>query len=79
MALRFKTSNDTKLFFPTVHIHDCQGKYKELVHDWTESHVLANTHMDLEKSEGFIAGDAHIYRRQISGLHPNKDVILTWG
>jgi len=93
MALRFKSSNDTKLFFPTVHIHDgevhakehfdhslyCQGRYKELADEWMESPILAGQKMDVEKSKGFIAGDEHLYRRKMVGVQANKDVILTWG
>lgn len=81
-----------KLFFPTVHIHDGEVHAKEhFDHElycqvsrpglfemmkWEESPGLAKGTSKVEKSEGLLFGDSHIYRRRMIGDFANKDVIL---
>jgi hypothetical protein len=90
MAFRFPSLNRSRLYFPTVHIHDgeihdkeefdhalyCQitgGDHSSLT-SRLESEQLASAFMDVEKSEGVIEGDEHIYRKLINGRHKNKDI-----
>lgn len=92
MALSFPSRHPGKLFFPTVHIHDGEVHDKEhFDHElycqvsqpglfemmrWEESPGLAKGTSKVEKSEGLIFGDGHIYRRRMIGNFANKDVIL---
>ncbi len=90
MAFRFPSLNRSRLYFPTVHIHDgeihdkeefdhalyCQvtgGDHSSLA-SRLESEQLASAFMDVEKCEGVIEGDEHIYRKLINGRHRNKDI-----
>ena len=92
MAFEFPRSKPESLFFPTVHIHDgkvhatadfdhrlyCQSSnqdFRNLVH-WQESHLLALSHMDLEKSKELVDSDAHCYLKEIRGRQKNEDVVL---
>lgn len=92
MALSFPSRHPDKLFFPTVHIHDgevhdkehfdhqlyCQVQRPGLFEmtKWDESPGLAKAACKVDKSQGLISGDAHIYRRSIVGDFANKDIIL---
>lgn len=92
MALSFPSRHPGKLFFPTVHIHDGEVHAKEHfdhelycqvsqiglfeMMNWEESPGLAKGTSKVEKSEGLLYGDAHIYRRRMIGDFANKDVIL---
>ncbi len=92
MALSFPSHHPGKLFFPTVHIHDGEVHAKEHfdhelycqvarpglfeMMNWDESPGLAKGTSKIEKSEGLLHGDGHIYRRRMVGDFANKDVIL---
>ena len=92
MALSFPSRHPGKLFFPTVHIHDGQVHAKEhfdhelycqigqpglfAMINWEESPGLASGACKIDKSEGLLHGDGHIYRRRMIGNIENKDVIL---
>jgi hypothetical protein len=43
---------------------------------WSESLRPIGRHIDCQRAAGVIAPDLPVYRRQISGLLPNQDVIL---
>ncbi len=92
MALSFPSRHPEKLFFPTVHIHDGEVHAKEQFdHElycqvtrpgffemmkWEESPGIAKSVCKVEKSEGLLQGDGHIYRRRMVGDFANKDIVL---
>jgi hypothetical protein len=92
MALSFPSRHPGKLFFPTVHIHDGEVHQKEhFDHElycqvarpglfemmkWEESPGIAKATCKVEKSEGLIHGEGHIYRLRMIGDFANKDVVL---
>jgi hypothetical protein len=92
MARSFPSRHPGKLFFPTVHIHDGKVHGKERfdhelycqigqpgLHEimkWEESPGIAKGTSKIEKSQGLLFGDGHIYRRRMVGTFENKDVIL---
>lgn len=92
MALSFPSRHPEKLFFPTVHIHDGEVHAKEhFDHElycqvarpgfiemmkWEESPGIAKGACKVEKSEGLLNGDGHIYRRRMVGDFAKKDIIL---
>ena len=92
MALSFPSRHPHQLFFPTVHIHDGEVHGKEHfdhalycqisrpglfeMMKWEESPGIARGSCKIEKSEGLLFGDGHIYRREMEGNLANKDVIL---
>jgi hypothetical protein len=92
MALSFPSRHPEKLFFPTVHIHDGEVHAKEhFDHElycqvarpgffemmkWEESPGIAKGACKVEKSEGLLYGDSHIYRRRMVGDFANKDIVL---
>jgi hypothetical protein len=90
MAFRFPSLNRSRLYFPTVHIHDgeihdkeefdhslfCQitaGDHSSLSNR-LESEQLAGAFMDVEKCEGVIDANEHVYRKLINGRHRNQDI-----
>ncbi|MDB6058023.1 MAG: hypothetical protein JWO95_1867 [Verrucomicrobiales bacterium] len=92
MAFSFPRRDNSRLFFPTVHIHDgqvhifaefdhnlyCQRNDDDLnLLDWDESHGHAASFMPIEKTKILIAPDQHCYRRVLSGVRPNRDTWLT--
>lgn len=92
MAFEFPRANPQKLFFPTVHIHDgkvhpdaefdhtlyCQttGGESLPMREWTESIQLASQFLDVKKSEGIVAGDAHVHLRSVRGKRKNEDILV---
>ncbi len=60
MAFEFPHRDPTRLFFPTVHVHD--GRV----------HARA----EFDRAAGLVDGDAHCLRRTIRGLAPNQDTWL---
>lgn len=91
MALNFRTSLGATLFFPTVHIHDGKvHKKEEFDHtlyaqavlgasiegkEWQESPGVASGVMKVNRCEGLVWGDGHLYRRIIRGEHKNEDTL----
>lgn len=92
MAFTFPTRHPAKLFFPTVHIHDGKVHAKEeFDHDlycqvhkpglfamtrWEESSGHAGSTCNIENSKGLLAGNQHLHRLTIYGIHQNEDVLL---
>jgi hypothetical protein len=89
MAFEFPRSDKSKLFFPTVHIHDgkvhananfdhalfCQGMDTGM--RWTESPQPAEMFMKkLDQAKGVLDPKAHVYRKQMVGTFKNEDVWL---
>ncbi len=90
MAFEFPHRDPTRLFFPTVHVHDgrvharaefdhalyCQlTPSRATAHGWERSRMLASGFVDVDRAAGLVDGDAHCLRRTIRGLAPNQD---TW-
>ncbi len=91
MAFEFPRADRSRLFFPTVHIHD--GKVHETatfdhalycqklpgdtfaLAHWRESPALSDTFMQVPKSAGVVAPHAHCYQMKIVGRRKNAD---TW-
>jgi hypothetical protein len=85
MALRFRSRDRARLFFPTVHVHDGE------VHDEARfDHALYYQHPSAETAgrldvrsfeqprkdcEGLVAKGRSVYRRELRGKLPNRD---TW-
>src|SRR5262249_19216280 len=83
MAFSFPTAMPTRLFFPTVHIHD--GKVHEKARfdhslfcqptdtlrlslmDWRESESTANKYIDTKKCEGVVDPHEHLYKQSVHG------------
>ncbi len=92
MAFSFPRADSSALFFPTVHIHDGQvheqaefdhrlyaqvgDKHIPAADQWDESPAHAQTKIEVKKSAGLIAGDQHIYCREMRGKLPNRDTML---
>jgi hypothetical protein len=91
MALTFPTADASKLFFPTVHIHDgqvhatahfdhslyCQvGSQHRRVTDWRESPQAALSFMRVKDSQGLIDGSSHCYLKQLRGNLKNQDTYV---
>ena len=93
MAFSFPRRNTKSLFFPTVHIHDgevhsrakfdhtlyCQPGELErpTIHEWQESYANASRFMTVDKSKGLILGDQHCYQKQLRGMLPNRDTLVS--
>ena len=89
MAFEFPRRKADKLFFPTVHIHDGQVRLKARFDhalycqvdegtstvEWDESPGHARQSVKVEKAQGLIEPDAHVYRRRLVGMLENAD---TW-
>jgi hypothetical protein len=91
MAFSFERADATKLFFPTIHIHDgkfhllaefdhelyCQRSGHSLdVLDWEESQGHAGQFAAPDKAQGILAADEHCYRKILAGKLPNRDTYL---
>ena len=89
MAFEFPRGDDSKLFFPTLHIHDgkvhaeakfdhvlfCQAGPDESLQllRWEESPQPAGMFINTKKAEGLVDGERHCYRRRMDGTFANKD------
>ena len=89
MALAFPTADRSRVFFPTVHIHDgkvhsketfdhslyCQTASSEVKMTWQESTRQARQFTSIERSQGMIRPDEHVYKTSLVGKLDNTD---TW-
>ena len=88
MAFSFPSAVRGSLFFPTMHIHDGQVHEKEEFDHalyaqgggiggfWRESEGLASQFMKCDKTGGLVSPDQHVYKRSISGMQENGDILL---
>lgn len=90
MAFDFPRRDRTRLFFPTVHIHDgkvhktatfdhalyCQRSGDENVMRWTESLFPANFFLKTEKTLGIVEKNLHVHRLFLKGRLTNRDTLL---
>jgi hypothetical protein len=92
MAFEFPTASRSRLFFPTVHIHDgqvhdragfdhalyCQSapNLRWRVLSWKESPRPAGKFMDVKKAEGIVLSNEHCHRLELHGMLDNKDTFV---
>lgn len=92
MCFSFPRADPTKLFFPTLHIHDgTVHPVEEFDHDlyaqgndqqspavlrWRESDRVASQFMKTDRTAGILHNNAHVYLRRIQGLFKNEDFYL---
>lgn len=92
MAFEFPRRDPTKLFFPTVHVHDGSvhakakfdhklyfqhaGDEPPKVKGWEESGLLAGGWVRAEKTSGMVLPKEHVHRRVIRGDQKNEDVLV---
>lgn len=92
MAFEFPRADPSRLFFPTVHIHD--GAVREKAHfdhalygqtherdtasfpGWRESPRPAGAYVNLPRSKGLVDGGRHVYHLRIRGERKNEDIVL---
>jgi hypothetical protein len=90
MAFKFERSDATKLFFPTVHIHDgkfhmtatfdhevyCQAPNALNVLNWQESRGHAGQFANIALSKGILEPKEHCYKKVLKGRLANRDIYL---
>lgn len=92
MCFAYPRAEVSKLFFPTLHLHDgqmheredfdhelyAQGNGEQMpdVLNWEESRGWAGQFMKTERTAGILAKDAHVYRRRLVGSLPNEDTYV---
>lgn len=90
MAFEFPRRSPKILFFPTVHIHDgrvhktaafdhalyLQRSAGEDAWKWTESPQPAGHFMSIDKCQGIVLKDEHVYRKVLRGRQANQDTVL---
>jgi hypothetical protein len=89
MAFEFPRRDASRLFFPTVHVHDgivhetasfdhtlyCQvGTTRALDADWRRSSAPAGLVTGLARE--WLDLDAHVHKRQMIGTLPNRDTLV---
>jgi hypothetical protein len=90
MAFEFPRADGSKLFFPTVHVHDgtvhaqadfdhslyCQDKaHLPSQGGWRESAQPAGAFADIKRARGLLDKNGHCYFMRLQGRHKNQD---TW-
>jgi len=90
MAFAYPARDRTKITFPAVHIHDgtvhavadfdhalyCQSESSEVRMNWQESVALPGGYVNLDRLQGTVRNDAHVYKRQMVGDFENADVVV---
>lgn len=92
MCFAFPRADVSKLFFPTLHLHDgqiheresfdhelyAQGNGEQMpdVLNWEESRGWAGQFMKTERTAGILHNDGHVYRRRLQGDLPNQDTYV---
>lgn len=88
MAFDFPRRDPSRLFFPTVHVHDgsvharavfdhelyAQGDASRLS-TWERSPLQTSSSVDVSRAQGLVDGDAPLHRRSLQGMLENAD---TW-
>lgn len=90
MAFAYPARDRSKITFPTVHIHDgtvhaladfdhalyCQSESSEVRMSWQESIALPGGYVNLDRLQGTVRGDQHVYKRTLSGDFENADLAV---
>ena len=90
MAFDFPRRNPSRLFFPTVHIHDgkvhktatfdhtlyCQKPEADrgTMKTWHATLKTASDFMNMEKADGIVAPDERCFKMRIEGRQANTDI-----
>ncbi len=89
MAFEFTSRHPSRLFFPTVHIHDnkvherarfdhtlyCQHAKLGWV-NWQQSTGPASKTVNIAKAKGIVAADQPLYRKTMRGVLTNEDIYV---
>jgi len=92
MAFEFPAASPTRLFFPTVHIHDgevhekaefdhdlyCQPSDEQRLklHGWMESQGAAGQFVKIDKAQSVVLREEHCYKRVLRGTLANTDTFV---
>lgn len=92
LGMSFPTQLKTKVYFPTVHIHDGRVHEKELfdhtlyaqlsaeqamyADGWSGSAKLAEQTVNRRRAGKIIDPKQHLYKRLLSGLQKNEDTLV---
>jgi hypothetical protein len=91
MAFEFPRADASKLFFPTVHVHDgtvrpearfdhalyCQDEgHLSGADGWRESRQPAGRFSNIERAKGLLDKDGHCYFKRLSGKLKNQDTVV---
>jgi len=92
MGFHFPRADVSRLFFPTLHIHDgtvhpqehfdhelyAQGNEAQIpaVQGWEESRGWASQFMKTDLTNGILHNEAHVYRRRMNGMLKNEDTLV---
>ena len=91
MAFEFPRADASKLFFPTVHVHDgivrpdakfdhelyCQDRgHLAGQQGWRESHRPAGAFASSERAKGLLDKDGHVYFKRMFGKLKNQDTVV---
>ena len=94
MGFSFPRADPSALFFPTVHIHDGKvhekADFDHLLYAqvdgrpvregrWFESERLPVQVAKVENLPAMLDDRQHVHLRQLSGQHPNQDIVLPLG
>ena len=90
MAFEFPRTNQAQLFFPTVHVHDGEvHDVAEFDHslyaqfefgalnpreNWTESQQPAGMFLNIDRCQGLVDENSHVYKKVVRGLRKNEDL-----
>jgi hypothetical protein len=86
MAFEFPRRDPSRLFFPTVHVHD--GEVHETATfdhtlylqgegaGWESSAEPAKSFVRCERAKDIVDPDAHVHRRMLRGPGPNRDTLV---
>lgn len=89
LAFEFPRAEPSKLFFPTVHIHDgavhARAKFDHALYcqtdavlpdGWTESTQPAGLFLKIDKAQGLLDRDGHCYLKEMRGVLKNEDTLV---
>ncbi len=91
MAFRFVRRDPSRLFFPTVHVHDgkvhARADFDHVLYcqpdpvlaatlGWERSDERVGASVRDTRTEGLVDGDARVYRHMMIGSHDNEDQVL---
>jgi len=90
MGFAFPSRDSSRIVFPSVHIHDgkvhkkaefdhalyVQEPAQQVRMEWEESELPAMRHMNIPETRGAVRPEHHIYRKVMSGLLKNEDVVI---
>lgn len=91
IAFEFPRADGSKLFFPTVHVHDGvvrpEAKFDHELYcqdsghlsgrpGWRESRQPAGAFANIKRANGLLDKDGHVYFKRMSGRLKNQDTVV---